>query len=56
MVACAWVTDLFLQVARPHGDLVLLHAACVARALGRHVVLPPARPVLVVFQVIGHEL
>lgn len=49
-------THLLLEISGAQCDLVLLHAARIARSLGRHVVLPPARPVLVVLQVVGHEL
>lgn len=46
---------LLLQEGRANGDLVLLEAPRVARALGRHVVLPAPRPVLVVLQVVWDE-
>lgn len=49
-------THLLLEVAGAQRYLILLHAARVPRPLGRHVVLPPARPVLVVFEVVGYEL
>lgn len=49
-------SHLLLQVAGSQRDLVLLHAARVPRPLGRHVVLPPARPVLVILEVVRHEL
>ena len=47
---------LLLQEASPHGDLVLLQPPRLPAPLGRLVVLVALGPVLVVLQLIGHEL
>ncbi len=47
---------LLLEVAGAYRDLVLLHAALVARSLRRHVVLPATVPVLLVLELARNQL